>query len=149
MKRLEDFQDIHREFSTSTSYLELIKGEVVVLSSAKAYLDASRLDFHRRFWSKVSGFGDSCWIWQSTISAQGYGIFNLLGKRKLAHRVAYEIVCGTIGRGEMVLHSCDTRPCVNPSHLRAGTHEDNTEDMISRGRAGRKQGRHWEKGINA
>ena len=33
-----------------------------------------------------------------------------------------------------VLHSCDVRPCVNPSHLRLGTFSDNMQDMHRRGR---------------
>lgn len=35
----------------------------------------------------------------------------------------------------LVLHSCDTPLCVNPDHLRVGTHVDNMADMKARGRA--------------
>lgn len=34
----------------------------------------------------------------------------------------------------MVLHSCDRRICVNPQHLRWGTHADNMNDRDKRGR---------------
>lgn len=34
----------------------------------------------------------------------------------------------------MCLHSCDTPRCVNPDHLRAGTAQDNSDDMKERDR---------------
>src|SRR5690606_22558767 len=51
-----------------------------------------------------------------------------------AHRAAYRIFKGEIPAGLKVLHSCDTRCCVNPEHLRLGTQAENIADMIVRGR---------------
>lgn len=34
-----------------------------------------------------------------------------------------------------VLHSCDNPHCINPSHLRLGTHKENMQDKVLRGRA--------------
>lgn len=89
-----------------------------------------------RFWSKVSvGEPDECWLWLNALSEQGYGQFRV-GKNKVrAHRAAYEIANGSISDGLIVLHSCDNRACCNPHHLTLGTHQDNMDDKVRKGRA--------------
>ncbi len=32
------------------------------------------------------------------------------------------------------MHSCDVQACVNPGHLRIGTHADNHADCVAKGR---------------
>src|SRR5512139_1234592 len=91
-----------------------------------------------RFWSKVDKSGE-CWL-RSTRAKCGYAHFSVRlspGKwrSQLAHRVAWLLVRGTIPSGLFVLHSCDTRSCVNPEHLFLGTHDDNMRDMVRKGRA--------------
>lgn len=41
---------------------------------------------------------------------------------------------GEIPDGHEVLHQCDVKPCVNPSHLRTGTHAENMREAAERKR---------------
>lgn len=72
---------------------------------------------------------DGCWVWQKG-KATTYGIC----RRQRAHRVSYELHVGPIPNGLFVLHRCDNPPCVNPKHLFVGTHIQNMDDAILKGR---------------
>lgn len=77
----------------------------------------------------------TCWIWQGSTDKDGYGRLQF-GRRTLkAHRVAYELFVGPLSVTEIVRHTCDNPPCVNPDHLIAGTHADNQHDKVERGRS--------------
>lgn len=89
--------------------------------------------FDRRFWSKVR-FGPGCWEWAGSLSPQGYGRFSVSNYPEYAHRLVYELVAGPIPAGLYVCHHCDNRKCVRPDHLFAGSHQDNTDDMVAKGR---------------
>lgn len=75
-----------------------------------------------------------CWLWTASIKQRGYGSFSIGYQNILAHRFSYEIYCGPIPPNMMVLHSCDNPRCVNPDHLRVGTHAENMQDMVDRER---------------
>lgn len=77
---------------------------------------------------------DGCWEWQGCCGSHGYGQMTYKRKGMVTHRAAYEVFCGPIPAGVMVLHKCDYRRCINPSHLFLGTAQDNTNDMIAKGR---------------
>ncbi len=90
----------------------------------------------KRFWARVMK-GDGCWNWTGSHDCHGYGTITNMGHRIAAHRVSWKIHFGEIPIGLYVLHRCDNRPCVNPSHLFLGTHQDNMDDMKAKGRAHR------------
>jgi hypothetical protein len=87
-----------------------------------------------RFWPKVQKT-EGCWLWTGGRNSNGYGTFGLNGtKSTAAHRFSWELVNGSIPHGMWVLHRCDVRHCVRPSHLFLGTRQDNTDDMLGKGR---------------
>lgn len=101
-------------------------------------------DIQTRFWSHVDKDGPvpahcpelgPCWLWsRGRHRKTGYGMVKLYHRTRLAHRVAYEIVTGPIPDGLLVMHRCDSPPCVNPSHLMLGDHAANQRDCVTKGR---------------
>ncbi len=93
------------------------------------------------FWAcvAVTSGDDRCWEWQKSVDTRGYGHVmwgspSEGGKIARAHRIAYELAVGPIPAGKWLLHSCDNRRCVRPSHLRPGNRAENMTDMVERNR---------------
>lgn len=91
--------------------------------------------FHEKF---TIGAPDECWEWAGPRRGRGYGAINeggANGRTLVATHVAWELANGApVPSDLIVLHSCDNPPCVNPAHLRVGTHADNSADRVARGR---------------
>ncbi|MEV4246982.1 HNH endonuclease signature motif containing protein [Streptosporangium canum] len=91
-----------------------------------------------RFWAKVDKGGPlGCWIWTASINPGGYGqfiVYDADKKRGLpipAHRVAWQLVRGSIPQDLYIDHLCRTRNCVNPEHLEPVTNKVNILRGIS------------------
>lgn len=92
-----------------------------------------------RFWRYVDKNGpNGCWIWRGGFHSNGYGQFHEsrpVRKGWQAHRYAYATSVEEIPDGKLCCHRCDNRKCVNPGHIFLGTHKDNAQDAVSKGRA--------------
>lgn len=105
-----------------------------------------------RFWRDVDKRGPRqdhmktrCWVWVGPkqplsvrkVEHRVYGIIAKGGKyggSMLAHRYAYQLQVGPLVRGQQVQHRCDNPLCVRGSHLKQGTAQDNSDDMMRRDR---------------
>jgi hypothetical protein len=95
-----------------------------------------------------------CWLWIGALKGRGYGVFyapRADRNYKKSHTVSAHIASFKLFKGETnglnVCHTCDLPCCVNPEHLFLGTHQDNVDDMIVKGRLvknfGEAHGRHY------
>jgi hypothetical protein len=71
------------------------------------------------------GDPSKCWRFVGSTKPDGYGRLKWDGKRKLAHRLAYELFVGAIPEGLELDHLCRQRDCANPSHLEPVTPREN------------------------
>lgn len=96
-----------------------------------------RLTREERFTIRVEVHENGCWNWIGGISkGTDYGIFTWdAGYQISAHRASWILHHQTIPNGLWVLHKCDNRHCVSPTHLWLGTQKENMRDMHLKGRA--------------
>lgn len=71
----------------------------------------------------------ACLLWNKAVNSAGYGVTWVGGKQQYIHRVVAKAK-----EGEVVLHTCDNKLCINPDHLRLGSYQDNSLDMVMKGR---------------
>lgn len=88
-----------------------------------------------KFWAKVDRRADDeCWLWLGTKTAYGYGVVyftrpgigGVVESTTTAHRVAYELLVGSIPEGLVLDHLCRNTGCQNPAHLDPCTRAENT-----------------------
>jgi len=90
-----------------------------------------------RFYSYfIEGEESECWLWLAACRKEGYGSIRNGRCMTRAHRLSWVIHNERpVPTGMHVLHTCDVRACVNPSHLYIGTNADNIADKVRRGRS--------------
>lgn len=99
-----------------------------------------------RFWDKVDKNGPvmkiglgPCWIWTACKDSWGYGCIRddakNGGRRLVASRLSLIWHTGLDQPELFCMHKCNNPPCVNPAHLRWGTHQENMDQMKAEGRA--------------
>ena len=91
------------------------------------------------------GTDDECWPYTGNAwggqAREKRPYFMARGRRQIAYRWIYELVHGVeLTPDQLILHSCDKGGypigCGNPKHMRVGTVQQNSDDMMERERHG-------------
>ena len=87
---------------------------------------------------KKSTVNNGCWDCHLEPNQKGYSNVQIGGREGVKWR-AHVLICAVVhgpapSPFNIVRHTCDNRRCIRPHHLIYGTHGENTQDMMSRGR---------------
>ena len=86
------------------------------MAAPRAYPELTEAQ-KKLFWSKVDrSTADQCWLWQASIKGRGYGALTVNKQPLSAHRVAWELMHGTVPPRMMVYQDyCNDPACCNPA----------------------------------
>lgn len=89
-----------------------------------------------RFFAKTIQASSGCMIWTGAVQRHSYGAFKIGHEKIDAHVASWRIANGgqPVPLGQLVMHKCDCRMCVNPEHLKLGTVSQNMLDAHKAGR---------------
>lgn len=90
------------------------------------------IDTENNTWNTVP-----CKEWAGYKDKDGYGMKQYEGRPQGVHRLEWMKYNGPIPTGMKICHHCDNPACYEIAHLFIGTHKDNMEDMVRKGRAAR------------
>lgn len=104
--------------------------------SPTALVGTANGEWRRWLKTQIVRDDDGCWMWPFGLDSQGYGKVYIENKTHKAHRVIWEMLRNEkIPPGQVLRHfECDEPLCVNPSHMRPGTYQDNSDDMVRKKR---------------
>lgn len=88
----------------------------------------------KKYYEKYVIKQEGCWDWKGIIEHTGYAKLGIRPPIK-AHRASWIIHNGPIPKGLIVCHKCDNKKCTNIEHLWLGTHKQNIQDKIQKGRS--------------
>ena len=107
----------YRGLCTSHRKLDLKGIELTKLQKHETVLE--------RISSRVNIDSNGCWIWKGP---DGYANFTFAGKKKLAHRAAFEAHHDVVlTRTDVLDHLCMIKACVNPAHVDRVTQRENSK----------------------
>lgn len=93
----------------------------------------------KKYFEKYVIRQEGCWDWKGIIEHTGYAKLGIRPPIK-AHRASWIIYRGDIPLNMCICHTCDNRKCTNPEHLWLGTHKENIQDKIKKGRTNAPKG---------
>jgi hypothetical protein len=136
-------------FQTEARYLKRGRGKCCsrtcsVTRASNVRWAATETLMASSFWSRVddSSGPNQCWPWIGRKLPNGYGRLKFRNKYIGANRMAFALSHNSELGEMLVCHRCDNPVCCNPSHLFLGTHQDNMDDMVAKGRKASGD-KHW------
>lgn len=77
----------------------------------------------------IFGLDPLCWTWTGDIQNRGYGYLRC--RCDTAHRIAYQVLAGSIPKGLTLDHLCRNKLCCNPAHLEPVTVQENIRRAVA------------------
>lgn len=136
-----------KDCSTAAVKRYCLKNEITFKTQTEETIPES---FKKYFQLKLDSTNPAlCWNWTGSKNKFGYGVVFYNSILSYAHRVAHKIYNDVTFNIKLekdldkdsivILHSCDNPSCCNPAHLSTGTPLENVQDMVRKGRQGRRK----------